>query len=322
MKKRLGLWIILFVSLALLLGALATGWNFVLISEYLQKVELARSATPSLSAPVIAKRPIPSMIWGTLGFIIAMMGALLFFVRLVREMRLNQAQSEFLANVSHELKSPIAALELTSSLLRSGELSQGEIQKLWDSHQSELTRLREDVDLLLETARLESQPSLPRRAYLDLDDWIDSSQNRWRSLLGPGATLKIEGEKLHAAPLLDARMLNLIADNLIGNARKFSRSSAQVTVRTERDPEKGGKHEKWRIRFEDRGMGFDPSHSVKIFSRFFRSKTEAAYSIPGTGLGLHLAISASRALGISLTGESPGIGRGASFTLEGKIPSP
>ena len=55
--------------------------------------------------------------------LIAIAGFVLFFVRLLKEMRLNQQQAEFLATVSHELKTPIATLELSSSLLRAGGLS-------------------------------------------------------------------------------------------------------------------------------------------------------------------------------------------------------
>ena len=75
---------------------------------------------------------------------------------------------------------------------------------------------------------------------------------------------------------------------------------------------------RWLIEFRDQGWGFDPADSRKIFGRFFRARTSAPHSIPGSGLGLHLAGSASRALGIKLRGESLGKGTGARFILEGK----
>jgi len=312
MKNRRWLWIILFICGAVLLGTLATGWNVVLVRDYRKMLELARTISITNQGIVIPRSGVVlTMTLGTVGFASALGIIILFFVRLLREMKLNQQQSEFLAAVSHELKTPIASIELSASLLRAGDLEPEEKQKLWRVHDSELKRLRSGVETLLETARLQSAPVSLERVPIALDPWLDTTAARWRELLGPEAVLRREGPLLEASALLDPKALDLITNNLLDNARKFARGAPDVTIRTHRSPGR------WQIDVIDQGWGFDPADSGKIFDRFYRAKTEAPYAIPGNGLGLHLAKTASRAMGVRLRGNSNGVGRGAMFTIEG-----
>jgi signal transduction histidine kinase len=314
-RKRRWLWVLLFFLMALLLISLATGWNVVLIRDYHQMLILARQA----SGEVRTGAPWMGLVLGTLGFGALLATLILFFVKILREMRLNQIQSEFLETVSHELKTPIASIKLSASLLRAGGLAPDEEERLWQSHQAELKRLSEDVETLLEAARIQSKPIRLKQSPIRLEEWVTSSLERWQRILGPGARLTREGEALDGRASLDIKALNLITDNLLDNARKFAKGSPEVIVATRRLPAAGlwGKP-RWLIEFRDTGWGFDPADSRRIFGRFFRARTPAPHAIPGSGLGLHLADSASRALGIRLRGESKGRGQGARFVLEGK----
>ena len=320
-RRKRWFWIVLFIFVATLLGGLATGWNVVLIQNYLKMLELAKSLTEKTE-----ELPAPwyLVVLGTLGFIAAIGTLVLFFLKLLREMQLNQLQSEFLAAVSHELKTPIAALELSSSLIRTGGLTPDETAALWNAHEKELRRLREEVEALLEAARWQIQPpAVDRGDRVRLETWLTEATPRWRYLLGPGGEIKREGEALDLDAWLNIRTFNLITDNLIDNARKFARGKPSVVVRTRKLPGKrASKPARWQIQIEDQGWGFNPSDSKQIFSRFFRAQTHSPHAIPGTGLGLYLARAASRAVGVSLRGESEGEGKGALFTIEGQSAPP
>jgi signal transduction histidine kinase len=104
----------------------------------------------------------------------------------------------------------------------------------------------------------------------------------------------------------------LISDNILQNARKYAKTSPNVEIHTEM------KKGHWQIQFRDDGWGFDPKDSKDILKPFFRSKAYASHAIPGTGLGLYIAASASKAMGMKVKGFSLGKGQGAVFTLEGK----
>jgi signal transduction histidine kinase len=313
MKPRRWIWVVLFVAVIAVMVSLATGWNVVLYIDYLRLLEAARALEPSMMKPAL---PWIAITLGTLGFGAALGALVLFFVRLLREMRLTQLQSEFLQTVSHELKTPIAAAELSASLIRAGGISDEEVARLWEAHDAELGRLHGQVEALLKASRPEKLQKR-ERAAVRLESWLETSMERWRRLLGPSGSLRREGAPLESDAWIDPGSLDLIADNLIDNARKFSKGPPTVTVRTERVG--GGRRARWRISFVDEGWGFDPSESRRIFSRFFRGKTAAPYAIPGTGLGLYLAATASQSMGVSLRAESRGRGHGAVFTLEGKF---
>ena len=98
MKKRSWLWVFLFISVIVLLGTLATGWNLVLVRDHLNLLELAEKLP---KPPVPRRGPWLSLILGSVGFLMVILGLVLFFVKVLREMKLNQAQSEFIASMSH-----------------------------------------------------------------------------------------------------------------------------------------------------------------------------------------------------------------------------
>src|SRR4051812_31595605 len=109
-RRHRWVWILLFVAVLALLAVLATGWNVVLVHNYNEVFELTRRASRQ-----IPTFPVPHLILGTLGFAAAVALLVTLFLKLLKEMRNNQLQTEFLAAVSHELKTPIATMELAAS---------------------------------------------------------------------------------------------------------------------------------------------------------------------------------------------------------------
>jgi len=315
-KKRRGIWIALSVLLACILGVTAAGYNAAIVADYYRLVELARELEPP-------QQPTFTLTLGNIGFAASILGVMIFLFRLLREMKLNQEQSEFIARVSHELKTPLATIELTADLLKDQEketlnpaLDLDERTRLWHSHSEELHRLKRQVHSLLETARWQVSPPPVRRSAIQLQAWLDSQKTRWSKILGPTTTLEFCGDRLDFEVMADPEKLELIFLNLIENARKFSRSGAEpslVRIRSLRQSD-----EEWAIQVEDTGWGFPKELSKRLFTRFYRAPHGAPYAIAGSGLGLHLAATAAHAMGLKLTGKSDGVGLGAVFKLEGR----
>ncbi len=161
--------------------------------------------------------------------------------------------------------------------------------------------------------------SVDRSMPVALEAWLKESLARWKVALGPEATLERVGPELPDSVALDFRSLNLIADNLLDNARKFARGAPQVLIRTARLPSGILGRASWRIEFRDEGWGFDPKDKRRIFGRFVRARSAAPYSIAGTGLGLFLVKSAGASMGLRVRGHSAGHGSGAIFVIEGGI---
>jgi signal transduction histidine kinase len=292
MTQRGWFWLIFLILIVGLLAVLATRFNVaVLLAD---------------------RRALLEPILGTVGFVIILAGFIILFVRLTQEMRLNQLQSEFLAAVTHELKTPIATLELSSSLLRQTDLLPTEQEQLWRSHDVELGRLRSEVEALLEAARWDAKAVRSKRIEIDLEKWLNEHMIAWREVLGSGGSLTRTGDSLPSKIYADPKMLEIVCTNLVENAKKFARGKPRLTLRTE------FVGSKWKIAFQDEGLGFESSEAKKIFKRFYRAKHSAPYSIAGTGLGLYLARAAGKRMGIAITGSSGGPEKGAIFALSGK----
>ena len=305
-RPRKGLWVILLVLGLLIAGIMATIYN----------VELVRDVD-------ISDQPWTKIVLGSLGFI-GLMGALvLFFARLLREMKVSQIQADFLDRISHELRTPLSTLTLVSDLLRqSGSALSSEEQRLWRTHSLELERLKADVELLLQAARLRESRLKVNLQGIDLNEWIRTQWEGFLRLLGPNARLTLSGEPFQRKVEIDPVLLELIFRNLLDNARKFAMGDPQVElkVKTVRSRFFFGKT-RWRIAIVDQGMGFSPEQEASLFRRFSRLEQEShqlrTHSIPGTGLGLYLSATAAKGMGLTLNGKSFGEGKGARFVLEG-----
>ena len=176
--------------------------------------------------------------------------------------------------------------------------------------------LQVEVDRLLEAARWKNQPIEVDTQEIDLEAWLTRSLFRWRLVFGPKIQLNRSGGELDRNWSGDPRLLDLILDNLMDNARKFTDHAgpelATVTVHTLSDG--AG----WRIEVKDNGRGFSEKDSRRIFRRFVRGKQGLSRrTVPGTGLGLFLAASAASAMGLTIKGESSGFNQGACFVVEG-----
>lgn len=313
-------WVLLFVSVIVIIAVLATSWNWVLVQNYNKMIVVAKDRW-AVRAQGFDAPPWLGAILGTLGFSALIVFFALFFAKILREMKLNQLQKDFLANMTHELKTPLASLALSASLLqKESDVSEEDRKTLWQTHDLELARLKGEIERLLAASRWEQFHDKPQMTPIRIEAWLEQSLKNWERMLPPSATLKREGESLEGIAVVDTSLLSLITGNLIDNARKFAGDKpAHITVRTRRLS--GGGQNWWSIRFEDEGLGFDAAESTKIFKRFQRLKHRADHAIPGTGLGLHLALEASRAMKLELEASSEGPDKGAHFTLKGRFES-
>ena len=309
-RPRIGLWVFIFILGLVVAGVMAASYNVEIIHD----VDWEDT-------------PWGKIIAGSLGFIGIMGALILFFARLLREMRISQIQADFLDRISHELRTPLATLTLVSDLLKhpEHERSSDEIERLWSSHAIELERLRTDVELLLQAARLRESRLKVNLEKLDVNQWLQDHWQGFQDLLGPGAEIRMTGDPIRRTVTVDPVLFELIFRNLFDNARKFALGVPKVEIILKTIHSKFFfRKSRWQISVIDQGLGFAPEQEQALFKRFSRLEGEKSslktHSIPGTGLGLYLSASASKAMGLTLTGKSLGEGRGAQFVLEGFFP--
>jgi signal transduction histidine kinase len=220
--------------------------------------------------------------------------------------RLSSLRADFVSMVSHELRSPMAAVIGSARTLQARwrELRPEQREAFLAVIADETTRLAALVGDVLDTSRIEAGTFGYRFDEVDLAEVLRDSVSA--AEIGQDE-VRLSTELPVALPRVrgDAERLRQLVDNLISNAIKYSDSGGEVRV------EAGADDGHVVVRVRDTGPGIRPEHHAQIFEKFGRAAGSAK---PGTGLGLFLSRSFAEAHGGSLDVESiPG--EGAVFTL-------
>jgi two-component system sensor histidine kinase SenX3 len=228
------------------------------------------------------------------------------FVRDVTELRrVEQVRRDFVANVSHELKTPIGALELLAETVASCEDADVK-QRLMNQLVNEADRLGRIVDDLLDLSLIEAQEA-PSRERMPVRVLVDDAVER---VLGVALA---RGIPLRVAPISDslivtcdvARVVGAVM-NLLDNAVKYSDEGGSVEVDAEADGDQVV------ITVADHGIGIPSSELERIFERFYRVDKARSRATGGTGLGLAIVRHVAQAHGGDVTVSSRE-GEGSTF---------
>ena len=255
----------------------------------------------------------------TLGLLIALLvlaivvGGWLIVLDLKRQLTLARQKTDFVSNVSHELKTPLTSIRMFSELLADGRVSDKEKQRSYfNIITAETARLTRLINNVLDFSRLERSEKKYNIAKCDLLDAVRETVGTYRPHLEAGG-FKLECD-LPASPLFvngDRDALAQIVVNLLSNAEKYSgeRKEARVEVRQQSQP-----LAHIEVRVLDRGLGVPKGCEEKIFEQFYRAHDSLSSGIQGSGLGLTLARQIARAHGGDVTYE-PREGGGSCFVL-------
>jgi two-component system phosphate regulon sensor histidine kinase PhoR len=223
--------------------------------------------------------------------------------------RLETVRSDFVANVSHELRAPLASLKAMAETLEDGGINEpGVARDFVRRMHGEIDGLAQLVNELLTLSRIERGVDRMDRRHVSPAEILRDAAER----LGPFASRAGVGLTVEAAAsvpdvLADADRVGQVLANLIHNAVKFSPSGA--TVRLSAAAADGA------VRFSviDEGIGIAHDELERVFERFYKS--DRARSGGGTGLGLAIAKHIVQAHGGEIRASSDGPGSGATFTF-------
>jgi two-component system, OmpR family, sensor histidine kinase SenX3 len=249
----------------------------------------------------------------SLGVEALLAAAILFLVIAARRaQRLADQKMQFVAGVSHELRSPVSAIAMLSRNQADGLVTGVDRVKQYGEliHQQS-RRLNEMVEQALEYAGIHSGIRRRTRDEIDLRGLIEETVDARRAELAAGGfeiEMALDGNLPPVAG--DSSLLRTAIDNLLSNAQKHAGSGHWIRVGAMyREAAK-----EVQINVEDRGAGIDPADQAEIFEPFCRGRAAVEAQIPGSGLGLSLVRNAAEAHRGSVTLESEP-GRGSIFTL-------
>jgi two-component system phosphate regulon sensor histidine kinase PhoR len=280
---------------------------------YAWRLQVAPTASGEL-ADKARRRRLLEMSLLALSCVVVVAGVVALLLATAQERRLAALRAEFVANVSHELKTPLALVRMFGELLMTGRVASEEKRRDYLSiivRESErLTALIENV---LDFARVERGKAAYEFASSDVASVVGRAVEacRYRA--------ETEGMRLETSvgdgvgeAVIDERALQLALINLIENAIKYAPGTELVRVEVERD---GASH--LRVRVVDRGPGIDPDDRERIFERFYRGKRAGDRQVRGSGIGLSIVQHVVVAHGGEVTVEAT---RGGGSTFVVRLP--
>jgi PAS domain S-box-containing protein len=225
--------------------------------------------------------------------------------------RANRAKDEFLAIVSHELRSPLNALRGWSHLLATTRpLETTLVERAAKAIKRNVDHQTRLIDDLLDTSRIVSGKLNIERRVVNLAEIVNAALEAAR----PGAAAKeIELRFTPGDPVMvvgDAGRLQQLASNLLSNAVKFTPEKGSVQVSLQKNGERV------QLVVRDNGLGISPEFLPHVFDRFTQADTTSARRAGGLGIGLALVRHIALLHGGQVRADSPGLGRGATFTVD------
>jgi two-component system phosphate regulon sensor histidine kinase PhoR len=220
---------------------------------------------------------------------------------LLKEKRLSQMKKDFINNMTHELKTPIANIAVASEVLKN-PATQFSAEKMRDYAgliHRENERLRGQVERVLHIAYLEDNNLDLNREPIDLNDLLQEILDVFSlRVQRRGGALSFVRRATDARVQADRFHLSNVIYGLLDNAEKYSPGRPEITVETENTA--GG----LRLTVADRGIGIMKSFQNYIFDRFYRAPTGDVHNVKGFGLGLSYAKMIVEAHGGSIFVES------------------
>jgi signal transduction histidine kinase len=231
-----------------------------------------------------------------------------------RAERLARQQMEFVAGVSHEMRTPLAVICSAGENLADGVIEEGEqVRRYGSLIESEGRRLSEMIEQALEFAGIQSG----RKAYAlqpaDTNRILESARAACAPLIAEGG-FTVESRIAANLPAIaaDAAALSRAIQNLLNNAMKYSGDNRWIRLTAK--PAASPPASEVQITIEDRGLGIAAADLPHIFEPFYRSDEVTSAQIHGSGLGLSLVKHIVEAHGGRIRVEST-VGHGSAFTL-------
>lgn len=232
---------------------------------------------------------------------------ILDFNKMVEELgSIETLKTDFVSNVSHEMKTPIAIIKNYAQLLETGQPSKEQRREYAKEIESAATRLSTLISNILKLNKLENQRLLPEKEVYDVCRQICESIFLFEDALEEKG-IDLEADMDDAAMIeADASLMELVWNNLLSNAVKFTDQGGSILVRQTSDKEHV------RVSVRDTGCGIAKENINHIFDKFYQGDT--SHSMEGNGLGLALVKRVLELMDgeIQITSEA---GKGSTFTV-------
>lgn len=264
---------------------------------------------PNREAQLINQMGIWSFSSVVLLVVIVFFGYTLFVI--LKQKRLSEIQKDFINNMTHEFKTPISTIAVSTEVLKDPNIvhQPERLLNYTTIIEKENTRLKQQVERVLQMARLDKEDIGLKKEIVDVHQVIqDAIRNTSGSLQEKHGSIScdlratqhtIEADKLH---------LTNVLYNLIDNAIKYCKTAPQILLRT------SDAHKNLMLEIEDNGIGISPEDQKRVFQKFYRVPTGNVHDVKGFGIGLNYVKSIIEAHKGNVRLESE-LGSGSTFRI-------
>jgi two-component system, OmpR family, phosphate regulon sensor histidine kinase PhoR len=234
---------------------------------------------------------------------------------ILKHKRLSEVKSDFINNMTHELKTPISTISLSAEALSNPNIVyQPERFKQYISIiKNENQRLRSQVDKVLQIATLTPKKVSVKMEEIDLHEIILKATETFSvNVAEDGGELSTKLNATRSIINGDLVHITNVIYNLLDNARKYTEVEPIISIESYNDKDR------IVVKVKDNGVGINQSHLGMIFDKFYRVPTGNLHNVKGFGLGLFYVNTIMKAHKAKISVESK-VGKGSTFTLEFKL---
>lgn len=299
--------LIIFVFAQLVWLAVLLLWIYWYVTNNIIFEQVGEELSPQIvvDAPSVAPFVVGIVMLTGLSFILV-----LFFRHLSIQIRLTKLYDNFIANITHELKSPLSSIQLYLETLRSRDVPSDKSKEFYDLMIKDSARLQNLINSILEISALEGKQNRNHFTTLRVNEifpkLIRDSVEQFR-LPGNSLDVKVTGD---CEVFIDVNSFKMVFDNLVDNAIKYSTGNLKIEVTV------NCSKKKLIVDFKDNAIGITGKEQKKIFQKFYRIYDKDIPNVKGTGLGLYWAREIINTHKGKISVHSDGKGKGTNFRIE------
>lgn len=282
-------------------------WIYWYVTNYLILSEVGDNIPPHVASE---GRNILALVGGL--FLLALVSAAmsLLFHRLNIQFNLTRMYDNFIANVTHELKSPLASIQLYLETMHLHDLPREKQQEFLSTMLRDTKRLNNLISTILEIPVLEQQKVTYSYEILDVEPLFRSLVLESMDQFNLTEEMVTFEGTASCQCVIDRNAMKIVIDNLFDNSKKYSIHDPKIHIQIQNNSGT------LLITYSDQGIGISPNDQKKIFEKFFRIYNRNVPNVKGTGLGLYRVRQIIRYHKGKISVSSGGRNQGTTFSIE------
>ena len=264
-----------------------------------------------VSAEMLAESTnVLALVGGLVLLVVISIAMSLIFIYLTKQMNLTKLYDNFIANVTHELKSPLSSIQLYLETMKTRKVPANKQEEFLAMMLRDTQRLNRLINSILEISGLE-QKKLAHKYSIKNAQQISEQiiSEAIKDYRISDSTVLIEGDS-DCQCVIDQEAFRIVINNLFDNAIKYSRGEVKIEIQFSQNLKY------FVCKSRDHGIGVPIKKQEKIFYKFLRLYNQDSPSVKGTGLGLYWVREIIKAHGGKISVFSAGKNRGTTFTIE------